>query len=63
MTMFSALNGLKKDLCALLFVGGISSWPKMRILLCATDTKSGGAYQAVRIAKSASKTIINLADS
>ena len=35
MTMFSALKGLKKDLCALPFVGGISGCPKMRILLFA----------------------------
>ena len=33
--MFFALKGLKKDLCALPFVGGISGWLKMRILLFA----------------------------
>lgn len=32
-------------------------------VVCYVDTKSGGAYQAVRIAKSAGKTIINLANS
>ena len=30
-------------------------------VVCYVDTKSGGAYQALRIAKSAGKTIINLA--
>ena len=32
-------------------------------VVCYVDTQSGGAYQAVRIAKSAGKTIINLANS
>jgi len=32
-------------------------------VVCYVDTKSGGAYQTVQIAKSAGKTIINLANS
>lgn len=35
MTMFFALKELKKELCALPFVGGINGWPKMQILLFA----------------------------